>query len=287
VTGRALSGSLLLGLALGGCGSANGVAVPPTPASTPAPTPAAGWTLAWSDEFEGPAGATVDATRWTFDVGGGGWGNQELQSYTDRPRNAHLSGDGSLVIDVLRESHTGPDQIARDFTSARLKTQGLFAQTYGRFEARIKVPHGQGIWPAFWMLGTDITSAGWPACGEIDIMENIGREPAIVHGTFHGPGYSGGSGIGGSVSLPAGRFADGFHVFSVEWERDVIRWYMDGQLYLTRTPAQLPPGTRWVFDHPFFLILNVAVGGNWPGAPDATTVFPQQMLVDYVRVYRR
>ena len=151
----------------------------------------------------------------------------------------------------------------------------------------MKVAFGQGIWPAFWMLGTDVTSAGWPACGEIDIMENIGREPAIVHGTLHGPGYSGGGAIGAPYNLSAGRFADAFHVFAVEWERDVVRWYVDGQLSLTRTPAQLPAGTRWVFDHPFFLILNVAVGGSWPGPPDTTTVFPQQMLVDYVRVYRR
>jgi beta-glucanase (GH16 family) len=255
---------------------------------TPAPSPASGWTLSWSDEFEGPAGATVDATKWTFDVGGGGWGNKELESYTDRPKNAHLSGDGSLVIDVLRERHAGPDGIAREYTSARLKTQGLFSQTYGRFEARMKLPQGQGIWPAFWMLGVDITSAGWPGCGEIDILENRGREPGIVHGTFHGPGYSGGEGIGAPFGLPAGQtFADDFHRFAVEWEPNVVRWYVDSQLYETRTPADLPPGGRWLFDHPFFLLLNVAVGGSWPGYPDATTVFPQQMLVDYVRVYRR
>ena len=224
---RAGAGAFALCLFLPACGSANGAI---TPAVSPSPPPSS-WILAWSDEFEGPAGATVDATKWRFDVGGGGWGNQELQSYTDRPRNAHLSGDGAIVIDVLREGHTGPDGIAREFTSARLKTQGTFAQTYGRFEARIKVPYGQGIWPAFWMLGTDITSAGWPACGEIDVMENIGREPAIVHGTIHGPGYSGGSSIGSAFSLPAGRFADDFHVFAVEWEQDVLRWYVDGRVY--------------------------------------------------------
>jgi beta-glucanase (GH16 family) len=266
-----------------GCGTGTRSA---SPLATP--SPASGWTLAWSDEFDGPAGATVDATRWTFDVGCGGFGNQELESYTDRPRNAHLSGEGSLVIDVLRETHTGPDGITREFTSARLKTQGLFTQTYGRFEARLKVPWGQGLWPAFWMLGADITSAGWPACGEIDIMENIGREPGIAHGTIHGPGYSGGSAIGAPFTLaPGQRLADDYHVFTVEWEREALRFYLDGQLFQTRTPASLPAGSRWVFDHPFFLLLNVAVGGNWPGPPDATTVFPQQMLVDYVRVYRR
>jgi beta-glucanase (GH16 family) len=274
--------SLSLGLILAGCGSTSGGAVEPTP------PPAAAWTLAWSDEFEGPAGATVDPTRWTFDVGGGGFGNKELESYTDRPKNAHLSGDGSLVIDVLRESHSGPDGIPREFTSARLKTQGLFAQTYGRFEARMKLPQGQGIWPAFWMLGTDIASVGWPACGEIDIMENVGFEPGIAHATIHGPGYSGAKGLGAPFSLPAGqRLADAFHVFAVEWETNVLRFYVDGQLYVTRTPTSLPSGSRWVFDHPFFVLVNVAVGGEWPGSPDATTSFPQQMLVDYVRVYKR
>jgi beta-glucanase (GH16 family) len=277
-----LARGLALGLAMAGCGSTSGGTVEPT---TP---PAGAWTLSWSDEFDGPAGATVDATKWTFDVGGGGWGNKELESYTDRPKNAHLSGDGSLVIDVLRESHVGPDGIARDYTSARLKTQGLFSQAYGRFEARMKLPQGQGMWPAFWMLGADIASVGWPACGEVDIMENVGFEPAIAHGTIHGPGYSGARGIGAPFSLPAGqRLADDFHVFAVEWEQNVLRFSVDGQVYSTRTPASLPSGTRWVFDHPFFLLMNVAVGGEWPGFPDATTVFPQQMLVDYVRVYRR
>lgn len=272
----------LLGLclALPGCGSTNG---PITPAATPAPGSA--WTLAWSDEFEGPAGATVDATKWTFDLGGGGFGNQELESYTDRPKNAHLSGDGSLVIDVLRESYVGADAIGRDYTSARLKTQGLFSQTYGRFEARLKLPFGQGLWPAFWMLGTDITSAGWPACGEIDIMENIGREPSIVHGTIHGPGYSGGSGPTAAYSI-TGAFADDFHIFGVEWDAQAIRWYVDGTLYETRTPADVN-GSRWVFDHSFFVILNLAIGGSWPGSPDQTTSFPQELTVDWVRVYTR
>ena len=277
---RSAAGVIALCLAGAACGSAPGPAAPTPPVS-------AGWTLAWSDEFEGPVGAAVDAAKWTFDVGGGGWGNQELQSYTERTRNAHLSGDGSLVIDVLRETYTGPDAITRGFTSARLKTQGLFAQTYGRFEARIKLPFGQGLWPAFWILGSDIGSAGWPLCGEIDIMENIGREPAVAHGTLHGPGYSGGGAIGAPYTLPAGRLADGYHVFAVEWEREVVRWYVDDQAYLTRTPANLPSGSRWVFDHPFFVILNVAVGGSWPGPPDNTSTFPQQMLVDYVRLYRR
>jgi beta-glucanase (GH16 family) len=246
------------------------------------------WTLVWSDEFAGPAGALVDATKWVSETGGHGWGNEELQYYTDRARNAHLTGDGFLVIEAQREAFTGPDGTRREYTSARLKTQQRFDHAYGRFEARLQVPRGQGIWPAFWMLGADIGTAGWPRCGEIDVMENIGREPGTVHGTLHGPGYAGAGAIGRAFSLPAGRrFADAFHEFAVEWDRDppAVRWYVDGTLYQTRTPADLPAGARWAFDHPFFLLLNVAVGGRWPGSPDATTDLPQALKVDYVRVY--
>lgn len=245
------------------------------------------WTLAWSDEFDGPSGSTVDLAKWSFDIGGSGWGNNELESYTNRTANAELQG-GALVIRALKETFTGPDNITRNYTSARLLTRNKFTQTYGRIEARIKVPFGQGIWPAFWMLGNDIGTAGWPNCGEIDIMENIGREPSIVHGTLHGPGYSGANGVSASYALtPSQKFSDDYHTFAVEWEPNVIRFYVDGLLYKTRTPADLPAGKTWVFNHPFFLILNLAVGGNWPGNPDATTVFPQLMKVDYVRVYQR
>jgi beta-glucanase (GH16 family) len=196
--------------------------------------------------------------------------------------------DGNLVIKAAREKYSGPDGVTRDFTSARLKTQGKFSQTYGRFEGRIKIPRGQGLWPAFWMLGNDVDQAGWPACGEIDIMENIGKQPDTNYGSIHGPGYTGVVGLGAPYTLPAGRqFADDFHLFAVEWEPDAIRLYVDDHLYSTRTRVDLRPGWKWSFDHPFFLLLNVAVGGDWPGNPDATTVFPQTMLVDYVRVYRR
>jgi beta-glucanase (GH16 family) len=257
-------------------------------AAVPSPTPTA-WTLVWSDEFDGPAGSSVDRSRWTFDIGGGGWGNEELETYTDRATNASLDGTGNLVIVADRETLTGPDGIPRAYTSARLKTQGLFTHAYGRFEGRIQIPYGQGLWPAFWLLGADIAAVGWPTCGEIDIMENIGREPGTVHGSVHAP--RGGSDVGsatGSFDLPAGqRFADGFHVFAVEWAPNQVRFYVDGTLYQTRTQADLPTGTRWVFDHPFFVLLNVAVGGRWPGSADATTTFPQRMRVDYVRVYSR
>jgi beta-glucanase (GH16 family) len=244
------------------------------------------WSLVWSDEFNGH-GSSVDASKWVIETGGGGFGNNELEYYTARPQNVQVRHE-NLVIQALQERYTGPDGVTRDYTSARLKTQTKFSQAYGRFEARIKIPRGQGLWPAFWLLGDDIDKVGWPDDGEIDIMENIGKEPSLVHGTIHGPGYSGAGGISASYSLPHGlRFADHFHVFAVEWEPEAIRFYTDGQLYATRTPKDLPAGKKWVFDHPFFIILNAAVGGSWPGNPDSTTVFPQTMLVDYVRVYRR
>jgi beta-glucanase (GH16 family) len=235
------------------------------------------WKLTWHDEFEG---AQLDPSKWVYVVGGDGFGNQELEYYTDRPRNLSLE-KGMLAIHALTETYG-----SRGFTSARIHTQGKFSQAYGRFEARIKVPYGQGIWPAFWMMGD--VSKGWPARGEIDIMENIGREPSIVHGTIHGPGYSGAHGIGAPFSLPdAQKFCDDFHVYAVEWEPNEVRWYVDGKQYHSVTPASLPSGAQWVYDRPFYILLNLAVGGKWPGNPDDTSQFPQTMLVDYVRVYQR
>jgi len=265
--------------------------------------------LVWSDEFNGPDGSAPDPRKWTYDIGvdGDGWGNDELEYYTNSPRNVVVQG-GNLVITAVKEKYTGPNvrpkgqdenqpagsgtamqsAVKRDYTSARLKSQGLFSQAYGRFEARIKIPHGQGMWPAFWMLGDDIDKVGWPRCGEIDIMENIGKEPSKVHGSIHGPRPSG-SGTDDMTAvytLPARQsFSDAFHIFAVEWEPKAIRFYVDGNLYETGTPSGLPKRTGWVFDHPFFVLLNLAVGGDWPGSPDDSTRFPQQMLVDYVRVY--
>jgi beta-glucanase (GH16 family) len=268
------------------CGGSERQAPTASQTAPPSSAPAGDWQLAWSDEFAGPTGATPDPAKWVFDLGGGGWGNNELQTYTDRRENAVIR-DGMLVIRAARETFTGVDGTPRGYTSARMKTLGRFTQTYGRFEARMQIPRGQGIWPAFWMLGEDIETVGWPGCGEIDIMENIGREPTLVHGTLHGPGYSGAKGIGGSYASPDGRpFADDFHIFGIEWEPNAIRWSVDGVVYQTRTPADLRDA-RWVFDHPFFMLLNVAVGGNWPGNPDATTEFPQELVVDWMRVYVR
>ena len=246
-----------------------------------------GWVLAWSDEFNGLDGSRPEPAKWNFETGGNGWGNHELEYYTNRPENSFVQS-GNLVIQALKENFTGPDHSTRDYTSARLTTKGHFEQAYGRFEARIKIPRGQGIWPAFWLLGNDFGKVAWPACGEIDIMENIGKEPATVHGSMHGPGYSGDDDFTSVYKLPGGvDFFDGFHVFAIEWEPGIVRFFVDQELYTTFTPSRLPAGKKWVFDHPFYIILNVAVGGAWPGSPDSTSTFPQTMLVDYVRVYKR
>jgi len=242
-----------------------------------------GWKLVWNDEFDGAKGSKLEASRWVYETGGSGFGNNQLEFDTDRAENASLDGNGELTITAIKESYMG-----RNYTSVRLKTQGKFEHLYGRYEIRMRLPFGQGIWPAFWMMGADPNNVGWPTRGEIDVMENIGREPDTIHGTLHGPGYSGSNGIGSPSKLMSGqRFADEYHVFAIEWEKDVIRWYVDGKLYQTRTPADLPNGSKWVYDHPFFLLLNLAVGGEWPGNPDGTTTFPQTMKVDYVRVYDR
>ncbi|WP_406147906.1 family 16 glycosylhydrolase [Streptomyces sp. NBC_01012] len=240
----------------------------------------------WADEFDGAAGSAPDSSKWTLETGGSGNGNNELQYYTDSTENASLDGDGNLVITARENSDSGLDcwYGPCQYTSARLNTAQTFTQAYGRYEARIKIPRGQGIWPAFWMLGDDLGSVGWPESGELDIMENVGMEPDTVHGTIHGPGYSGGAGIGASYSLPDGKaFADDFHTFAVDWSPNAIVWSVDGEAYQTRTPSDVN-GNKWVFDHPFFIILNLAVGGDWPGSPNGDTAFPQTMTIDYVRV---
>lgn len=244
------------------------------------------WELLWADEFDDEPGESINDTYWTCEVGGHGWGNNELEYYTQSTDNVAHDGAGNLVITARQED---PDEDtcwygACAFTSARCTTQDKVEFTYGRVEARLKIPYGQGIWPAFWMLGANFPEVGWPDSGEIDIMENIGSEPQIVHGTIHGPGYSGASGIGGGYRQDQA-FADEFHVYAIEWDPNVIRWYVDGTLYNTVSINDLR-NRQWVFDHDFFLIMNIAVGGSWPGFPDESTEFPQTMLVDYVRVYQ-
>jgi beta-glucanase (GH16 family) len=252
--------------------------------------------LVWADEFEGPAGQLPDASNWVLETGRGpgndGWGNAELQYYTDRPDNVSLDGNGNLAITALRESFAGSP-----YTSARIKTQGLFEQVYGRFEARIKMPWGPGLWPAFWMLGADIETNPWPQCGEIDIMEYRGQEPNIIHGSVHGPGYSKDYPITKSYGFEEKRFDTDFHVFALEWGEGYLSFLVDDVVYqqITIDDVQnvvnqqvVAGGSRgeWVFDQPFFILLNVAVGGNYVGFPANETTFPQTMLVDYVKVYR-
>ena len=234
--------------------------------------------IVFLDEFIGPDGQLPDLNNWDFDIGTN-WGNNQLEYDTDRPSNVSLDGNGNLAIIAREEVYMG-----QPYTSGRIVTRDLFEFTYGRVEARIKLPVGQGIWPAFWLLGADIETVGWPQCGEIDIMEYLGHEPDKVYGTIHGPGYSGGGGIGDQFVLANNRFDTAFHLFAIEWEQNEIRWFVDDSVYMTLTPDDLG-GNEWVFDHPFYIILNVAVGGNWPGSPDASTVFPQTMLIDYVKIY--
>ena len=234
--------------------------------------------LVLAEEFDtnGPPNPAI----WGYDIGRGqnGWGNNELQFYTDRSKNVTVK-DGNLVITAEKESFNGAE-----YTSARLITKGKFQQAYGRFEARMRLPWGQGMWPAFWMLGSDIDTNPWPGAGEIDIMEFRGQNPTTVLGTVHGPGYSGGQSIGKSYTLKNGRFDTEFHIFGVEWGPKYINFYVDNVLYNQITPANLPG--EWVFDKPFFLLLNLAVGGSFVGSPNNETVFPQTLLVDYVRIYK-
>jgi beta-glucanase (GH16 family) len=234
--------------------------------------------LVMQDEFD--INGAPNSTIWGYDIGTGanGWGNNELQYYTNRKENVTVQ-NGYLLITARKESFQGSP-----YTSARLLTKGKFDQRYGRFEARIRLPWGQGIWPAFWMLGADIDTNPWPGAGEIDIMEFRGQEPSTVLGTLHGPGYSGGESVTKSYTLKNDRFDTGFHVFGIEWAPDYVNFYVDDVLYNQITPADVPG--EWVFNKPFFILINLAVGGSFVGSPDSETVFPQTMLVDYVRVYK-
>jgi beta-glucanase (GH16 family) len=252
----------------------------------------AGWTLVWSDEFDGPDGSAVDSTKWTHDVGGTGWGNQELEYYTDGTQNAVVEG-GNLVITATTDGASAytcsyASSGTCQYTSARLKTEGLFSQQYGRFEARIQIPEGQGLWQAFWMLGSDIATNAWPMCGEIDVMENIGSQPSINNGSMHMPaaGSTSDSDLTGTYTLPGGaNLGDAFHTYAIDRSASAVNFYVDDNLYETQTPSSATNRT-WEFDKPFFILLNVAVGGQWPGSPDSTTTFPQTMKVDWVRVYQ-
>ncbi len=269
----------------------NEVTVPPTTAPAPTTTiatpqpipiePPEGFQLVWSDEFDGDA---VDRSNWTYDIGGWGWGNGEAQYYTERPENARTQ-NGLLVIELRREKFEDSY-----YTSARLKSQGLREFQYGRIEARLKVPKGSGTWPAFWMLGANFEQDAvdeanrWPNIGEIDVMEYVGREPDLVLGTLHGPGYAG-AGSKSQWNRQEFEIGDEFHTFAVDWDAEGIRWFFDGEMYYELGPENLS-NRKWVFDHPFFIVLNLALGGTLGGNIALDLEFPIQYYVDYVRVYQ-
>jgi beta-glucanase (GH16 family) len=246
----------------------------PTGYTTPSSYP--GYTLKWNDEFNG---SSIDQNNWNYDLGASGWGNNELQNYTSQSANSYIA-NGSLVIEAIK----GPNG---NYTSARMITKGKRTFQYGRIDIRAKLPRGQGIWPALWMLGSNIDNVGWPACGEIDIMEYLGHQTSTVHGTAHwgAQGSTSSQSSSSRYDLTSGNFYDMFHVFSIIWEPNKIRWYMDDQLFHTVTTSTTG-AAAWRFNQEFFFIFNIAVGGNWPGYPDATTQFPQKMFIDYVRVFQ-
>jgi beta-glucanase (GH16 family) len=243
--------------------------------------------LVWSDEFNGAQNSPVESRRWRHETGGA-WGEGELQSYTPRKANAYQDGRGRLAIVARAERFRGTDSITRDYTSARISTQDRYSFQYGSFEARLRMPVGRGVWPAFWALGTDIDQSGWPECGEIDVMEHFGQKPTTAFGTIHGPRDDGDANADYEPGRPIVHttpLAQEFHTYGVQWLPGSIQFSFDGRPYWSITAADLPAGSRWVFDHPFFLILNIAIGGKWAGSPDASA-FPQALYVDYVRVYQ-
>jgi beta-glucanase (GH16 family) len=277
-------GLVLLLLTIAGCSE--------EPAIEPAiwEEPAGTWVETWRDDFDGPAQSAPDATHWNVEVNELGY-NDELNYNTPERKNSFLDGNGNLVLQALRENYidSSGKPSTQPYTSARLNTQGKVEPTYGRIEARIRLPKGgRGIWPAFWMLGNDIDDpkVGWPECGEVDILEWRGSEPANIISSLHGPGYSGGSSYNSSYTLPVDTYSD-VHTYTFEWLPDRVRWLIDGnQYYLVTAQRVRDHGQRWAYDHPFFIILNLAIGGIFDGDPDASAVFPQQMVVEYVSVSR-
>lgn len=234
-------------------------------------------TLKWSDEFDGGA---LDLTKWGFDLGAGGWGNNELQTYTNAPENVTTTGSGNLMIKAIRPASNSPA-----YTSARILTKGKQTFVFGRIDVRAKIPKGKGIWPAIWMLGADIDQNNWPRCGEIDIMELRGSKPKELISTMHFANSGGTREFRTTTKMQAADLSDDFHIYSVVRSQDQIRMYLDGQQFFTFSKSDVGSGA-YPFNNPFFVILNVAVGGDFDGNPDASTTFPQEMLVDYVRHYQ-
>jgi len=237
------------------------------------------WNMVWNDEFDGENGSPVDKSKWVSEIGNNsGWGNAEYEYYTDSVKNCYQE-NGNLIIKAIKEKKDN-----FDYTSARIKTKGIFEFTYGKIEMKAKLPQGDGIWPAFWMLGANIDTKQWPDCGEIDIMEHIGKSPNNIYGTLHGPGYSGATGLS-SLTVSKTSLYDSFHTYTVEWDQEGFKWFFDGVQYYKIVKANMT-GRTWPFDEDFFILLNLAVGGNWPGNPSDLTKFPQSYTIDYVRVYQ-
>ncbi|CAN5501038.1 hypothetical protein BH10BAC2_BH10BAC2_28610 [soil metagenome] len=258
--------------------NANGLYFPVDNTGYSTPNNYLGYALAWSDEFDGNA---VDNANWTFESGNNnGWGNAELENYTNRTENAFVS-KGNLIIEAREDNYQ-----SSNYTSARMITKGKQAFTFGRVDIRAKLPKGKGVWPALWMLGSNIDAVSWPACGEIDILELLGQEPNKIYGTLHwGANTAAHESKGSNYILGAGSFDEQFHVYTMLWKEDNIKLYIDDIEFLTVDKTDLT-GSEYPFNKNFFFIFNIAVGGNWPGSPDATTVFPQRMIVDYVRVFQ-
>jgi beta-glucanase (GH16 family) len=242
--------------------------------------------LVWSDEFSGPAGTFPGASRWTPQTGGGGWGNGEAQCYTNSPDNASTNGQGQLVITALRTPlHWCSDGHLNNFTSARLTTERSFSVTHGRLEVRAKLPSGAGAWPAFWALGANEWSVGWPQCGEIDVMEYTGNRPSVTTSAAHVAAYDGSHWYATRTSPTSTTLSSQFHVYAVDWTSSSLTFYRDKVVIGTVTRAQVTQHGAWPFDKPFFLLINLAVGGTYAGPVPSTTSFPQRYLIDYVRVY--
>jgi beta-glucanase (GH16 family) len=271
------NGTIKVGKGTGTIKNENGLYFPVDNAGYNTPTTYPGYTLTWSDEF---SGRSVDGSAWTFESGNnGGWGNNELENYTGRSENVFVS-NGNLIIEARNETFG-----SQNYTSTRMITKNKKVFRYGRIDIRAKMPKGRGIWPALWMLGNNIDAVNWPNCGEIDILELLGHEPNKIYGTMHwGTGGGSHASKGSSYVLNPGSFDQQFHVYSLIWKQDSIKVLIDDQEYVQVTKTDV--GATYPFNADFFFIFNIAVGGNWPGAPDATTVFPQRMIVDYVRVFQ-
>lgn len=251
------------------------------------------WVRVWSDEFDGPAGSRIDTTKWRYDVGDGckegicGWGNGERETYTDSVENVSLTGDGQLQVVARRAGRSIPCYYGPCwYTSGKITTRGKMAAQPGRVEARIKLPTGQGLWAAFWMLGNGWPTSPWPQCGELDIMEAKGSQPSTTSSAIHGPGYSGATPFAHATSLTNGVFAGEFHTFAIEWDARYVRFFVDDSAHYMVTRSEIERFGQSRLDQPYFLVLNLAVGGGFDGDPRSDAIFPATMLVDYVRVFR-